>query len=94
MTAAELQILEEANAAEQRVLLEALAPMPAPVSVAEIEQIVLEMEDDPQAFAHRFALMQRQMKRLSDFYQGLAGVPDQLARLEQTIDRINYWGKP
>lgn len=82
------EIIAEHEASERRILDELLAPDITIVSVAEVEQLVKEMDDNPAAFCARFAVMRRQMKKMSDFQQGMVGIVGRLERAEETLSRF------
>lgn len=75
-------ILREHNAALDRIAEDLLGA----VSVAEIEAVVFEMDDNLPAFARRMILMRRQMKRMSDAIQATVGHESRLDTLERIVE--------
>jgi hypothetical protein len=88
-------ILAEHAASEQRILDEVLGPDPLVVSVAEIEQLMSELDDEPATFCRRFAVMRRQLKRCAEAIQGVSDLRGDVedlkawkARAEETLSRL------
>ena len=66
-----------------------------PITVGEMTDVVIAIEDDPAKFAERFLTLERRVQliagqydRLANIVQGVVDVPERLDRAESTLSRL------